>query len=184
MRTDTLIQPHELIEFLQNGGQLIDVREPVEYAEAHLAGSTLIPLGQLDTRYREIDARKPIVVMCQAGKRGTAAVEKLQARGIREVRNLEGGLLAWRSAGLPCVQGTKGPIPLMRQVQITVGFGVLLGSLLSMFLDARWVWLCAFLGGGLLFAGLSGFCGLALVLAKMPWNHTPDSARKNKTCCS
>lgn len=58
----------------------------------------------------------------------------------------------------------------MRQVQITVGFFVLLASLLAVTVNPAWVYLCMFFGAGLLFAGLSGFCGLALILAKMPWN--------------
>jgi rhodanese-related sulfurtransferase len=179
MSTPTCVLPHELAASLQAGDcQLIDVREPIEHAESHVSGAKLIPLGQIEVRSGELDKTKPVLVMCQAGKRGAAAADKLRAVGFSDVRNLEGGILAWKAAGLPCATGAKTVMPLMRQVQISVGFFVLLGALLAVYVDPRWVWLCAFFGAGLLFAGLSGFCGLAVVLAKMPWN------RMNGSCCS
>jgi hypothetical protein len=110
------------------------------------------------------------MVMCHAGKRGAAAAEKLCSLGFRNVRNLEGGMVAWKAAGMTCQAGAKKGLPLMRQVQICVGSWVLLASVLSLTVDLRWVYLNALLGAGLLFAGLSGFCGLAMILAKMPWN--------------
>ena len=185
MKTETSIHPRELADALQAGGcQLIDVREPVEHAESHVRGAELIPLGQIEARCGELDKSKPVVVMCQAGKRGAAAADKLRALGYSDVRNLEGGILAWKAAGLPCASGAKTVMPLMRQVQITVGFFVFLGSLLAVYADPRWVWLCAFFGAGLLFAGLSGFCGLAMVLAKMPWNRVGGAACSKTSCCA
>ncbi|MBL9133265.1 MAG: rhodanese-like domain-containing protein [Verrucomicrobiaceae bacterium] len=185
MKTDPCILPRELADALQSGGcQLIDVREPVEHAESHVAGAKLIPLGQIEARCGELDKSKPVMVMCQAGKRGAAAADKLRALGFSDVRNLEGGILAWKSAGLPCATGSKAVMPLMRQVQITVGFFVLLGSLLAVYVDPRWVYLCMFFGAGLLFAGLSGFCGLAMILAKMPWNRVDGSSCSKTSCCS
>lgn len=177
MNTESCILPSELAAALQSGDcQLIDVREPVEHAESHVSGAKLIPLGQIESRCGELDRAKPVFVMCQAGKRGAAAAEKLRSSGFTDVRNLEGGILAWKAAGLPCATGAKIVLPLMRQVQIIVGFCVLLGALLAVYVDPRWVWLCAFFGAGLLFAGLSGFCGMAMVLAKMPWNRVAGGA--------
>ena len=185
MKNDDCILPHELATALQAGGcQLIDVREPVEHAESHVSGARLIPLGQIEARCGELDKSKPIMVMCHAGKRGAAAVEKLRSLGFSKVRNLEGGILAWKSAGFPCAAGSKAVMPLMRQVQITVGFLVLLASLLSVFVDPRWVYLCMFFGAGLIFAGLSGFCGLAMILAKMPWNRVDGPSCAKTSCCS
>lgn len=185
MKTDPCILPRELADALQSGNcQLIDVREPVEHAESHVAGAKLIPLGQIEARCGELDKSKPVMVMCQAGKRGAAAADKLRALGFNDVRNLEGGILAWKSAGLPCASGSKAVMPLMRQVQITVGFFVLLASLLAVYVDPRWVYLCMFFGAGLLFAGLSGFCGLAMILAKMPWNRVDGSSCSKTSCCS
>lgn len=179
------LSPHELAERLKlDGCQLVDVREPVEHAEAHVSGAKLIPLGQIEGRCGEIDRNRPVIVMCQAGKRGQAAAEKLRALGFTDVRNLEGGLNAWKSAGMPCAAGSRKVMPLMRQVQITIGFFVLMGSLLTALVDPHWVYLTMFFGAGLLFAGLSGFCGLAMILAKMPWNRVDDSSCSKTSCCS
>lgn len=184
MKTASCISPHELAAALQAGDcQLLDVREPVEYAESHITGAKLLPLGQIESRSAEIDRARAILVMCQAGKRGAAAADKLHALGFDEVRNLEGGLLAWKAAGLPCAAGAKTVIPLMRQVQITVGSLVLISALLTVYVDPRCVWLCAFFGAGLIFAGLSGFCGLAMILAKMPWNRVAGSSCSHGSCC-
>jgi rhodanese-related sulfurtransferase len=185
MKTNPCILPRELADaLLAEGCQLIDVREPVEFAESHVSGAKLIPLGQIEARCSELDKTKPLFVMCQAGKRGAAAADKLSALGFSDVRNLEGGILAWKSAGLPCSSGSKIVMPLMRQVQITIGFFVLLGSLLALYVDPRWIYLCLFFGAGLIFAGLSGFCGLALVLAKMPWNRVDGSTCSKTSCCA
>lgn len=166
-----VIEPAVLAAKLANGEcQLIDVREPVEYAEAHLSGAKLIPLGQLESRITEIDRSRPVIVMCHAGKRGATAAEKLSAVGFQDIQNLEGGMMAWQAAGLPCIRGTRKCLPLMRQVQVVIGLCVLSGSLLTVFVDPRWVYLCMFFGAGLTFAGLSGFCGLAILLSRMPWN--------------
>lgn len=185
MKTDICILPRELASALEAGGcQLIDVREPVEHAESHLSGAKLIPLGQIEARCGELDKSKPVMVMCQAGKRGAAAADKLRALGFSDVRNLEGGILAWKAAGLPCATGSKAVMPLMRQVQITVGFLVLLASVLAVTVNPAWIYLCMFFGAGLLFAGLSGFCGLAMILAKMPWNRVDGSSCSKTSCCS
>lgn len=189
------VTPGEVKASLACGNcQLIDVREPVEHAESHVAGARLIPLGELEKRCVEIDRDRPVVVMCQAGKRGAAAAEKLRALGFSQVANLEGGILAWKAAGLPCAAGHSRVFPLMRQVQIVAGGLVLLGSLLTAFVDPRWVYLTLFIGAGLFFAGLSGFCGLAMLLARMPWNRVDGagccgkggaSSSPDKTsCCS
>ncbi|MGV3661448.1 MAG: rhodanese-like domain-containing protein [Prosthecobacter sp.] len=175
----------QLKEDLASGAcQLIDVREPLEHAESHVAGAHLIPLGDLEKRCDEIDRQRPVVVMCQAGKRGAQAVEKLRRLGFIQVANLEGGILTWKAAGLPCARGNLRVLPLMRQVQIVAGGLVLLGSLLTAFVDTRWVCVPMFIGAGLLFAGLSGFCGLALLLARMPWNRVSACNPEKPSCCA
>ena len=185
MKTHPCILPNELAAAIAAGDcQVVDVREPVEHAESHIAGARLIPLGLIEARCGELDKSKPVMVMCQAGKRGAAAADKLRALGFQDVRNLEGGLLAWKAAGLPCAAGPKSVIPLMRQVQIVVGALVLTGSLLAVFVDPKWVYLPMFFGAGLLFAGISGFCGLAMVLAKMPWNQVNNDSCGKGSCCS
>lgn len=184
MKTQTSILPNELAEALKQGCQLVDVREPIEHAESHISGAQLIPLGQLELRCGELNPSLPVIVMCRSGKRGAAAADKLLAKGFAEVRNLQGGILAWQAADLPCAKATKAVMPLMRQVQITVGIFVLLASLLAIWVDPRWVYVSLFFGAGLLFAGLSGFCGLALLLAKMPWNRVSQGSCSNNSCCA
>ncbi len=172
------INTGELQLLLATGCCLVDVREPVEHAEERIAGAKLIPLGQLKQRAGEIDVTCPVVVMCRSGKRGGEALKQLKEMGISSVRNLEGGILAWKAAGLPTEQSRKNTMPLMQQVQLTIGLGVLTGAILSLTVDPRWVYLCAFFGTGLTMAGSTGWCGLAILMSKMPWN------RVNGLCCA
>lgn len=173
------ILPAELKSLLATGCCLVDVREPVEHAEEHIAGAKLIPLGELAKRVSEINRDLPVVVTCRSGKRGAEAMEKLSALGIPDARNLEGGVLAWKAAGLPLNQSGKKVFPLMQQVQLTIGLGVLAGATLSLTVNPNWVFLCAFFGAGLTFAGSTGWCGLAILMSKMPWNRVAGQA-----CCS
>lgn len=150
---------------------LIDVREPVEHAEGHIVGAQLIPLGEIERRASEIGRDKPVVLMCRGGTRGGQALAKLQALGFSNALNLEGGMLAWTAAGWPTDHAARKVFPLMQQVQIVIGCGVLLGVGLSLWVHPNWVYLSAFFGAGLVFAGSTGWCGLAILLSKMPWNH-------------
>ena len=178
------ISPVELESLLAKGCCLIDVREPVEHAEAHIAGARLIPLGHLQQRAGEIDRGQPLVVMCQSGRRGAEAREQLQRLGFADVRNLDGGLLAWKSAGLPLEQSTHKRMPLMQQVQLTIGLGVLTGAVLALTVHPYWVLLCAFFGAGLTMAGSTGWCGLAILMSKMPWNRVPGKGSCSTGDCS
>ncbi len=173
------ILPVELKSLMATGCCLIDVREPIEHAEEHIDGSKLIPLGQLGRRASEIDHNQPIVITCRSGKRGAEALKKLQAMGFTDARNLEGGILAWKAAGLPVGRSARNVFPLMQQVQLTIGLGVLAGVILSLTVDPNWVFLCAFFGAGLTFAGTTGWCGLAILMSKMPWNRVI-----RESCCA
>jgi rhodanese-related sulfurtransferase len=185
MHTDnSSILPTELKSILPTGCCLVDVREPVEHAEDHIDGAKLIPLGQLEKRVAEIDRKAPVVVMCRSGKRGSEALKKLKGLGFNDVRNLAGGILAWKAAGLPLVTSGKTVFPLMQQVQLTIGLGVLTGAILALTANPNWVLLCAFFGAGLTMAGSTGWCGLAILLAKMPWNRVADQSRCASRNCS
>ena len=95
----------------------------------------------------------------------------LQRRGLSQpLSDLEGGLMARQQAGLPVEKRRGAPLPLRRQVQIAAGSLVLAGVLLSQLVASGWIWLSGFVGVGLVFAGVSGFCGMARLLAVMPWN--------------
>ena len=163
------ISAHDLAE--QLGGKrvaVIDVREPMEYASGHIAGSINVPLSRL----QQADLPSgPLVLVCQSGNRSAKGVRTLLERGhAHPVRDLRGGLPSWQQAGLPVRKLKNAPLPLMRQVQIAAGSLVLLGLILSNTVAPAWILLSWFVGAGLVFAGISGFCGMARLLALMPWN--------------
>jgi len=154
---------------------LLDVRTPGEYAAAHVPGAKLIPLDELDaaTIGRELSGeRSPVYVLCQSGGRARRAIEKLTRAGLEGCVLVEGGTQAWMDAGLPVDRGESRVLPLMRQVQIAVGLLSAAGALLALTINPLFAIVPLLTGSGLLFAGLTGFCGLALLLAKMPWNKT------------
>ena len=150
---------------------VIDVREPMEYASGHISGSLNIPLSRIS----QADLpRGPLVLVCQSGKRSAKALNQLLQQGHpHPVADLVGGLPAWQQAGFSISKFRNAPLPLMRQVQIVAGSLVLLGVILSQTVAPGWIWLSGFVGAGLVFAGISGFCGMARLLAVMPWNRVP-----------
>ena len=150
---------------------LVDVREPAEYKAAHIKNATLIPLGTVSVDKLPEHANRKLVIHCLKGGRGGNACGKLvEALPHMDIYNLEGGITAWINAGLPVEKTGRDILPLDRQVQLTVGSCVLIGSLLAYFINPLFILIPAFFGAGLVFAGLSGFCGLARLLAVMPWN--------------
>jgi rhodanese-related sulfurtransferase len=166
------ITPQDLIQQKKSGKsvELIDVRTPVEYREVHVDFAKSIPLNELDVAKLAADrgeVKEPLYVICRSGGRAGQACEKLSSAGVEAV-NVEGGTLAWDAAGLPVLRGKK-TVSLERQVRIVIGSMVLLSSL-SAFYSVYWIWLTAFFGAGLIFSGITDFCGLAPILARMPWN--------------
>jgi rhodanese-related sulfurtransferase len=164
---------------------LLDVRTPGEYAAAHVPGTKLIPLDELDAAAfcRERNGGcSPVYVLCQSGGRARRAIEKLERAGVHNCVLVEGGTQAWIDAGLPVNRGQSRVLPLMRQVQITVGFLSAVGALLALTINKLFAIIPLIVGSGLLFAGLTGFCGLALLLVKMPWNKTSNC--NSASCCT
>ena len=169
----TGIEPFEAKRRLDEGTAiLVDIREPDEYAREHILGARLVPLGALDTTDfdRDRSSGKAVIFHCQSGRRTQANAAQLIAAGFRETYVLKGGLSGWREAGLPSHLDRSKPIELMRQVQIASGSLVLLGVLLAVLVSPWFVLLSAFIGGGLVFAGATGTCGMAHMLMLMPWN--------------
>lgn len=151
---------------------LIDVREPAEHAAEHIAGATLLPLSQIATQPLPEASGRTVVIHCLKGGRGQTACQALLNRHPDlTFYNLEGGIEAWRGAGLPTrlAEGRK-PLPLDRQTQLTIGAGILISLLLAHLVHSGFLLLTAVFGAGLTIAGLTGFCGLAKVMALMPWN--------------
>lgn len=152
---------------------VVDVREPAEHAAENIEGANLLPLSVVSKNALPQVHDKKLVIHCHTGKRGNNACKKLLAEDPNiEVYNLEGGISAWRAAGFQVVSSVKYFLPLDQQVQLTIGLGVLAGSLLAYFVSPLFFLLTGFFGAGLIFAGVSGFCGLAMVMAKMPWNQS------------
>ena len=166
------IAPRDLHALREGGAApfVLDVRTPLEFESERLEGSHLIPLDVLTQRADEIPEGTDVVVVCRTGVRATIAAETL-ARSGRRARVLDGGVQAWRRAKLPLREGRK-RIPVDRQVQMIAGSMVLTGVLLGAFVNPWFLLLAGFFGAGLTFAGASGYCGLAMVLFKMPWNRT------------
>lgn len=165
------ISPAKLKELIdQTSVILVDVREPAEHAAEHISGSLLIPLSRFDPAQVPVDPNKPTVLYCRSGNRSAQAAQKLFATGVQEVTHLEGGLLAWTALSYPTEIKRNAPISLMRQVQITAGSLVLLGTLLGAFISPWFLVLSGFVGSGLIFAGVTDTCAMAMLLAKMPWN--------------
>jgi rhodanese-related sulfurtransferase len=179
------VSPAALAAILGTGGshELLDVRTPPEYASAHVPGAQSLPLHELNVE--AILARhqpgQPIYVLCQAGARAAKAIERFELAGCGDCVLIEGGTQAWMDAGLPVHRGTSTALPIMRQVQIVVGSLSAVGAVLALAFDPRFAVVPLLLGCGLLFAGITGTCGMALMLAKMPWNR---GNAHGATCCT
>ena len=150
---------------------LIDVREEAEHRNQKINGAKLIPLGKISKKDLPELKNKKLVIHCQAGRRSQSACEKLlQEDSNLEIYNLEGGINSWCGSGCNVIKSKNFFLALDRQVQLTIGSFVFFGSLLTYFVDLKFVFIPAFFGAGLIFAGLSGLCLLANLIAKMPWN--------------
>jgi len=174
----TSVSPDELNRLLSGGraAELLDVRTPGEFSSAHVPGARLLPLGDLDAAefLKQHDPDKTIYVLCQTGGRARRAIEKFRQAGFNECVLVEGGTQAWMEAGLPVDRGETRVLSLLRQTQITVGAVSAGGALLAVAVHPWFALIPLVTGCGLLVAGLTGFCGLALVLAKMPWNRSAN----------
>lgn len=154
---------------------MLDVRTPPEHAAGHVPGVKLVPLDELkaDTFLQNrAKPGQPLYILCQTGGRARRAIELFQRAGFDRCVLVEGGTSAWAEAGLPLNRGASGVIPLMRQVQIVVGSISAIGALLALTVNVHFAIIPMITGCGLLFAGCTGFCGLALLLAKLPWNRS------------
>jgi len=176
----TTITPGELERLRREGCavDLLDVRTPAEYRESHAEGARLVPLNALDPtkvmEARQGEAGEPLYLICQSGARSRQAAERFLAAGFTNVVSVEGGTSAWEQAGLPVIRGKK-TVSLERQVRIAAGSLVLLGTLLGVLVHPGFLGLSAFVGAGLVFAGVTDTCGMGMLLARMPWNQVRDA---------
>ncbi|MFM1920281.1 MAG: inner membrane protein YgaP [Candidatus Hydrogenedentota bacterium] len=169
------ITPAEVEACMRRGEAvaLVDVRSPAEHRAVHAVGARNVPLDSLNPdqckKLCAQTANGKVYVICKSGQRAKAAAEKMAAAVEAEVYVVEGGTDAWAGAGLPVEQG-KGAISIERQVRIAAGSLVVLGVALSLAVHPAFIGLSAFVGCGLIFAGVTDSCMMGLLLAKMPWN--------------
>jgi rhodanese-related sulfurtransferase len=118
-----------------------------------------------------------VIFHCRSGARTKGNAPRLAAAaGKCETYILDGGLDAWKKVGLPVALDRSQPIDIMRQVQIVAGSLVLIGVVLGALVAPGFYALSGFVGAGLLFAGASGFCGMARLLGLLPWNRRASTA--------
>ena len=171
------ITPVELQKRLQSypGLLLVDVRTPAEYAEVHVPQARNEPLDRLRPEKFIVSGAlpdgQPAYLLCRTGGCAAKAAEKFAAAGQDRGVVIEGGTQAWIAAGLPVDRGTAKVISLERQVRIAAGALVLLGVVLGWLMHPAFFGLSGFVGAGLIFAGITDFCGMGLLLARMPWNN-------------
>ena len=149
----------------------INVCTPAEYKEKHITGVRSVPLDEIENHATEFIGKTEIYVHCRSGQRSQKAIEKLKGLNLNaELINVEGGLLAWEQAGFATGQLKKVTVPIMQQVLLTAGILVLMGTLGALLIHPGFLYLALFVGAGLTFAGATGWCGMAYMLSKMPWN--------------
>ncbi|MCU0983487.1 MAG: rhodanese-like domain-containing protein [Acetobacteraceae bacterium] len=166
------ITPEKAAAMLREDGAIIvDIREADERAYAHVPGSAHLPLSRLAEAELAVEAGKPVLFHCQSGARTAQNAAALAARaGSVEAYIVEGGLAAWKRAGLPVAENRRAPLPLMRQVQIAAGGLALAGAIAGALFHPAFHAVSGVVGAGLVMAGFTGLCPMANALALMPWN--------------
>jgi rhodanese-related sulfurtransferase len=166
------VSPQRAAELIREGAVLIDIREGDEHARERIPGARHHALSRIDDSNPVRSADDVLIFHCRSGARteGNAARLANAASQAREAFILEGGLDAWKKAGLPVALDRTQPIDIMRQVQIGAGSLVLIGVVLGTLVSPGFYAVSGFVGAGLLFAGVTGFCGMARILGAMPWN--------------
>ena len=160
------ISAQQIPTLLESGARVIDVRTPAEFRSAHVEGAELQPLDHLDPgSFPDM----PVYILCQSGKRASMAAHKFVESGHTHIYVVEGGTDAAIEAGLTIIRG-KHTISIERQVRIAAGGLVFIGTLLGLFVHGGFFAIPAFIGAGLVFAGVTDTCGMGMMLSKCPWN--------------
>lgn len=197
MTSFATINAKELDHMDPNQGIILDVRTKMEHAEKHIDfGHAHVPLDELkpsDFMMRHgFDKDGEVYILCRSGKRAAQAAEKFAAEGYKNVKVIEGGIIACEDCGhdikghgartLANSVKTKGPISLERQVRIAAGLFAATGATLALFVNPTFSIIPLFVGCGLIFAGVTDRCGMALFLTKAPWNKMSEGACATTTC--
>ncbi|MGE3854298.1 MAG: rhodanese-like domain-containing protein [Planctomycetota bacterium] len=181
------IDPATLTTWLTDPGTVVvDVRETFEHALDHIHGSHLRPLSTFDPEaVRAEFAGKRVVFYCRSGRRSADAGNRYRfcTGGSEPVYHLEGGITAWHAAALPVDRlATRPPMDVMRQTQISMGTFVLLFTALGAFVSPWLLLGTAVVGGGMVYAGASGSCAMANLIALLPWNRVPAGMTACAAC--
>jgi len=167
------LTPDELAQFLTEHpeARLLDVRTPGEFESQHIAGAYNVPLDLLGEHGHEIRARvaDPVILICRSGQRARKAEDALAATGMRNLHILDGGMTAWVAAGRPVRERTP-RMSLERQVRIAAGGLAATGGLLALLANPLFAAVPAFIGSGLVFAGITDTCAMGMLLARLPYN--------------
>lgn len=173
------ISPARAAQLVREGAVLIDIREADEHARERIPGARHHALSRIDADSPARAGDDVLVFHCRSGARTKGSAARLASAAPKcETYILEGGLDAWKKAGLPVTLDHSQPIDIIRQVQIVAGCLVLSGVVLGVLVAPAFYAVSGFVGAGLLFAGISGFCGMARLLAAMPWNRRAFSSAK------
>jgi rhodanese-related sulfurtransferase len=131
-----------------------------------------MPLSKLDAMDLAVHSGKPVIFYCKSGARTQANAPRFAGKlgDDCDAFIVEGGLEAWRKAGLPIATDRGQPLELQRQVQIGAGSLALTGTVLGLLVSPWFFAVPAFVGAGLITAGVTGFCGMQQILMRAPWN--------------
>ena len=166
------LTPGEAKRLLEQGAILVDIREADEHARENIPGARLMSLSKLDEADLALHEGQPVIFHCKSGARTKGNAGRLAEKvgGSCEAYIVEGGIDAWKKAGLPVTVDRRQPLELQRQVQIGAGSMAFFGTLLGLLVSPWFFIVPAFVGAGLTVAGITGFCGMARILVKAPWN--------------
>jgi len=171
------ISPERAAELMRAGAVLVDIREVDEHARERIPGARHHALSRIDADTPLRDGDDVVIFHCRSGARTKGNAPRIAATAPAcETYILEGGIDAWKKAGLPVAIDRSQPIDVMRQVQIAAGSLVLTGVVLGAAVHPGFYALAGFVGAGLVFAGATGFCGMARMLGAMPWNRRAPAA--------
>lgn len=173
MTTLSYLSPLDARQRQVDGALMVDIRQTAEFQREHIAQSRLYSLGEHANPSSGITlpANKTVIYYCLSGVRCEQYAQQIAALVPgQSAFLLEGGLNAWKKAGLPIDVDRRQPLPVMRQVQIAAGGLTLISVVLGYALHPAFFGVAGVIGAGLVFAGVSGFCGMARLLMHMPWN--------------
>jgi rhodanese-related sulfurtransferase len=167
------LSPTQAKRLVDEGALLVDVRDPHEHVRERVPGARNIPLARLDSE--RLPEATVVIFHCRSGMRTRSNIARLAKAVHGEAYVVDGGIEAWRDAGLPVDVETRKPIELSRQVQLVAGTIALLGGVLGYFVHPGFFGVSVFVGAGLFFAGSTGVCPMGKILARAPWNRNLDT---------